>query len=149
MWVLVQSLTASEPNAFMACERLNIQKQKLCWGRKGCFLGFVSSVFLPPDPFIFFSKSKKISFLIKEVLRRKKKNPCYFVYSFTDLCHSLLLVFQSSASTLDSNSAWLLSYQSLFSPQEKTTFLEYNCYLRWFLLQADDKTQQPRLYGVI
>lgn len=45
MWVLVQSLTASEPYALMARERLNIQKQKLCWGRKGCFLGFVSSVF--------------------------------------------------------------------------------------------------------
>lgn len=84
-------------------------------GKEGLLPWFCEFSFLPSDPFVFFSKSKKISFVMQDIWMRKR-NRCYFIYSFTDLCHSLFLVFQSSASTLDSNSAWLHSYQSLFSP---------------------------------
>lgn len=67
---------------------------------------------------VFTSWSFCIFLWVKENkdIWRRKINRCYFVFSFTDLCHSLFLVFQSSASTLDSNSAWLHSYQLLFSP---------------------------------
>lgn len=41
MWVLMQSPMGSEDQrALTARERLNIQKQRSCWGRKGCLLGF-------------------------------------------------------------------------------------------------------------
>lgn len=75
MWVLMQSPMESEDQrALTARERLNIQKQRSCWGRKGCLLGFAGVCefsFLPPDPCVFSSKSQEISFLKAGFFRKK------------------------------------------------------------------------------
>lgn len=42
-------------------------------GREGLLPWFCKLRFLPPDPFVFISKLKKIGFLMQDILRRKKK----------------------------------------------------------------------------
>lgn len=49
-------------------------------GKEGLFPWFCEFSFLPPDPFVFFSKSKKISFLMQDILRGKKKSVLFCLF---------------------------------------------------------------------
>lgn len=66
-------------------------------GREGLLPWFCKLRFLPPDPFVFISKLKKIGFLMQDILRRKKRSVlfCLFLHwpmSLTLPCFSELSI---------------------------------------------------------